>query len=56
MRGSLTDIRRRIDPRGGLTVIRFPDNHLPYALTWFGMALLSCWGAWWVLRERKGQG
>lgn len=39
-------------PRGGLTVIRFPDNHLPYALTWFGMALLSVWGAWWVLRHR----
>ncbi|WP_429599367.1 SURF1 family protein [Sphingomonas zeicaulis] len=47
-------------PRGGLTVISFPDNHLPYALTWFGMALLSCWGAWWVLRDRgrsaKGEG
>ncbi|AHE57264.1 SURF1 family protein [Sphingomonas sanxanigenens] len=47
-------------PRGGLTVISFPDNHLPYALTWFGMALLSAWGAWWVLRDRergaKGEG
>ena len=30
-------------PRGGLTVISFPNNHLVYALTWFGLALaLSC--------------
>lgn len=27
-------------PRGGLTVVRFPNNHLVYALTWFGMAAL----------------
>jgi surfeit locus 1 family protein len=27
-------------PRGGLTVIRFPNNHLAYALTWFGLAAL----------------
>jgi surfeit locus 1 family protein len=27
-------------PRGGLTVIRFPNNHLQYALTWFAMAAL----------------
>lgn len=25
-------------PRGGLTVVRFPDNHLVYALTWFALA------------------
>ncbi|HEX7822482.1 MAG TPA: SURF1 family protein [Sphingobium sp.] len=31
-------------PVGGLTVIRFADNHLGYALTWFGMAGLSLWG------------
>ena len=27
-------------PTGGLTVIAFPNNHLVYALTWFGLALL----------------
>jgi surfeit locus 1 family protein len=27
-------------PAGGLTVITFPNNHLVYALTWFGLALL----------------
>jgi surfeit locus 1 family protein len=33
-------------PQGGLTVIRFPDNHLAYAITWFGMALLCLWALW----------
>jgi surfeit locus 1 family protein len=29
---------------GGLTVISFPNNHLIYALTWFGLvAMLSIW-------------
>jgi surfeit locus 1 family protein len=27
-------------PVGGLTVISFPNNHLIYALTWFGLALM----------------
>ena len=27
-------------PRGGLTVIRFSNNHLLYALTWFAMAAM----------------
>ena len=27
-------------PRGGLTAVRMPDNHLQYALTWFAMAIL----------------
>jgi surfeit locus 1 family protein len=27
-------------PRGGLTVVAFPNNHLQYALTWFAMAAL----------------
>lgn len=25
-------------PRGGQTVVNFPNNHLQYALTWFGLA------------------
>lgn len=37
-------------PRGGLTVVRFSDNHLVYALTWFALALLSLGGLWVVLR------
>jgi surfeit locus 1 family protein len=27
-------------PRGGLTVVSFPNNHLTYAVTWFAMAAL----------------
>ncbi|WP_433960653.1 SURF1 family protein [Bradyrhizobium guangdongense] len=27
-------------PAGGLTVIRFPNNHLIYALTWFALAFM----------------
>jgi surfeit locus 1 family protein len=33
-------------PRGGLTVVRFRDNHLGYALTWFALALLVAGGGW----------
>jgi surfeit locus 1 family protein len=38
-------------PVGGLTVLRFPDNHLGYALTWFALALLSLAAACYVLRS-----
>jgi surfeit locus 1 family protein len=41
-------------PAAGLTVIRFTDNHLAYALTWFGLAALSAAGAVCVLRARAG--
>jgi surfeit locus 1 family protein len=27
-------------PRGGLTIVSFPNNHLMYAITWFAMAAL----------------
>jgi surfeit locus 1 family protein len=26
-------------PRGGVTVIDLPNNHLQYAITWYGLAL-----------------
>ncbi|WP_394537307.1 SURF1 family protein [Lysobacter enzymogenes] len=38
-------------PVGGLTVIKFPDNHLQYALTWFALALMVLWAGWRVWRE-----
>ncbi|QWP75461.1 SURF1 family protein [Lysobacter sp. K5869] len=38
-------------PVGGLTVIKFPNNHLQYALTWFALALMVAWAAWRVWRE-----
>jgi surfeit locus 1 family protein len=40
-------------PVGGLTVIAFPDNHLMYAITWFGMALLTLLGAWIVWKDER---
>ncbi|MDQ8029281.1 MAG: SURF1 family protein [Brevundimonas sp.] len=39
-------------PRGGLTVIRFTNHHLVYALTWFGLAALCIVGAWRLRRDR----
>ncbi len=38
-------------PVGGLTVIAFSNNHLQYALTWFGLALLMIAGTGLVLRQ-----
>lgn len=40
-------------PRGGLTVVRFANSHLIYALTWFGMALMSAAGFVLFAREEK---
>ncbi|QTC89710.1 SURF1 family protein [Brevundimonas goettingensis] len=41
-------------PKGGLTVIRFPNSHLVYALTWFGLALmLAAGGAFLAWDERR---
>lgn len=40
-------------PRGGLTVIRFANSHLIYALTWFGMAALTLVGLGVFVRERR---
>jgi surfeit locus 1 family protein len=38
-------------PRGGMTVVRFPDNHLVYALTWFALAGLVAFLLWRVARR-----
>lgn len=38
-------------PIGGLTVIAFRNNHLTYAITWFGLALLSLAGGVVVIRS-----
>lgn len=46
-------------PRGGMTVIRFRNSHLAYALTWFGLAgMTALWGAWplveaFIARRRR---
>lgn len=40
-------------PLGGLTVIRFPNSHLMYAITWYALALMVA-GAWWWLTRGGG--
>ncbi|WP_404339815.1 SURF1 family protein [Sphingomonas sp. MMS12-HWE2-04] len=39
-------------PRGGLTVVRFANNHLVYALTWFAMAAMLGGVLVWLVRRR----
>jgi surfeit locus 1 family protein len=39
-------------PQAGETIVDFPNNHLGYALTWFGLALLTpALLAYWVWRQ-----
>lgn len=40
-------------PRAGMTVVKFANSHLVYALTWFGLAVGSLVGMVLVLRERR---
>lgn len=40
-------------PVGGLTTITFPNNHLVYALTWYGLALMMAGAAWYVVRSER---
>ena len=43
-------------PQGGETVIEFPNNHLGYAITWFGFAILTpILLGFWIARQRKGR-
>ncbi|NGM48459.1 SURF1 family protein [Caulobacter sp. 602-2] len=40
-------------PIGGLTVVKFPNSHLVYMLTWFGLALLTGGAAAYVLFDAR---
>lgn len=42
-------------PVGGLTVVRFRNHHLVYALTWFSLAGLAGFGIWQLLRPASRQ-
>ena len=39
--------------RSGMTVIQFPNSHLVYALTWYGLAAMVLGAAWLVRRHDK---
>jgi surfeit locus 1 family protein len=43
-------------PVGGLTIVRFPNNHLIYALTWFALALMLAGALLRVARGRSRAG
>lgn len=43
-------------PIGGLTRVQFRNNHLVYAVTWFGLALLAALGFGHVVRTEYAQG
>ncbi|MCY7317199.1 MAG: SURF1 family protein, partial [Ramlibacter sp.] len=40
-------------PAGGLTVVRFHNSHLVYAITWYALALMTAFGFGRVLREER---
>jgi surfeit locus 1 family protein len=40
-------------PHGGLTVIAFPNNHLVYALTWFGLAAMVAGATIYLVRDSR---
>ncbi|OWJ57647.1 SURF1 family protein [Inquilinus limosus] len=40
-------------PVGGLTVIAFPNSHLVYAITWFGLAALLAFGVGYAVRSER---
>lgn len=43
-------------PVGGVTMINLPNNHLQYAITWFGLAtaLIGVLGAWLWSQRKSG--
>lgn len=44
---------RDTGPIGGMTVVRFHNSHLVYAITWYGLAAMSAFGAVLLLRSRR---
>lgn len=40
-------------PKGGLTVIAFPNNHLVYAIIWYALAALLPGAAVWSIRDER---
>ena len=43
-------------PVGGLTVVRFTNNHLVYAITWYVLAVMTAAGCIvWIVAGRRGR-
>ncbi len=42
-----------VTPIGGLTVISFSNNHLVYALTWYGLALMVLYAGWRLVSDER---
>ncbi|RUM20338.1 SURF1 family protein [Rhizobium phaseoli] len=42
-------------PVGGLTIIQFPNNHLVYAITWYGLAAMALALLVFILRGEIGR-
>ncbi len=40
-------------PAAGLTVVSFHNNHLVYALTWYGLALMVAGAAAYLFRDER---
>lgn len=40
-------------PMGGLTVVKFRNTHLVYALTWYSLAILTLIGGWIVFSKQS---
>lgn len=43
-------------PIGGMTVVRFRNAHLAYALIWLALAVLAAFGAWRIYRDKGDPG
>jgi surfeit locus 1 family protein len=51
--GYVDDRSGVLAPVAGLTVVRFRNHHLQYALTWFALALMVVAAVWRVLRDDR---
>lgn len=40
-------------PVGGLTVVKFRNSHLVYAITWYALAAMSAFAVFYLLRQGK---
>jgi surfeit locus 1 family protein len=40
-------------PVGGLTIVAFPNSHLVYAITWYGLAVMLAGAVLYVVRDER---